>query len=74
VKPLIDLHGRRIRYVRVSVTDRCNLRCRYCMPLDKYEWVDRHEILTYEEITTTVPEKSLLVTLKRTGGETVMVG
>ncbi len=36
--------------LRISVTDRCNFRCSYCMPLDKYEWVDRKEILTFEEI------------------------
>jgi cyclic pyranopterin phosphate synthase len=37
--------------LRISVTDRCNFRCRYCMPLEKYEWIDRREILTFEEIT-----------------------
>ncbi len=42
-RPAVDL--------RISVTDRCNYRCSYCMPLDKYEWVDRKEILSYEEIT-----------------------
>ena len=42
-RPLIDL--------RISVTDKCNYRCTYCMPLGKYEWVDRKEILSYEEIT-----------------------
>lgn len=42
-RPALDL--------RISVTDKCNYRCSYCMPLDKYEWVDRQEILTYEEIT-----------------------
>jgi cyclic pyranopterin phosphate synthase len=42
-RPAVDL--------RISVTDKCNYRCSYCMPLGKYEWVDRKEILTYEEIT-----------------------
>jgi len=37
--------------LRISVTDRCNYRCGYCMPLGKYEWIDRREILTFEEIT-----------------------
>jgi cyclic pyranopterin phosphate synthase len=37
--------------LRVSVTDRCNFRCVYCMPLAKYEWIDRREILTFEELT-----------------------
>ncbi len=36
--------------LRISVTDRCNFRCTYCMPLDKYEWIDRSEVLTFEEI------------------------
>lgn len=48
--PLIDLHGRRIRYVRISITDRCNLRCRYCMPLGGVQWVPHDEVLTYEEM------------------------
>jgi GTP 3',8-cyclase len=48
---LKDALGRPVKDLRISVTDRCNFRCRYCMPLDKYEWIDRHEILTLEEIT-----------------------
>ena len=48
---LKDALGRPVKDLRISVTDRCNFRCRYCMPLDKYEWIDRHEILTFEEIT-----------------------
>ncbi len=48
---LKDALGRLLKDLRISVTDRCNFRCRYCMPLDKYEWIDRHEILTFEEIT-----------------------
>lgn len=48
--PLIDLHGRHIRYVRISITDRCNLRCRYCMPLGGVQWVPHDEVLTYEEM------------------------
>jgi cyclic pyranopterin phosphate synthase len=46
-----DTLGRALKDLRVSVTDRCNFRCSYCMPLDKYEWIDRREILTFEEIT-----------------------
>jgi|WetSurSiteA1Bulk_404760.scaffolds.fasta_scaffold04786_2 GTP 3',8-cyclase len=46
-----DALGRALRDLRISVTDRCNFRCSYCMPLDKYEWIDRGEILTFEEIT-----------------------
>jgi GTP 3',8-cyclase len=48
---LKDALGRALKDLRISVTDRCNFRCSYCMPLDKYEWIDRSEILTFEEIT-----------------------
>jgi cyclic pyranopterin phosphate synthase len=47
---LADLHHRPLRDLRISITDRCNFRCSYCMPLDEYEWIARDEILTYEEI------------------------
>jgi cyclic pyranopterin phosphate synthase len=45
-----DVLGRRLKDLRISVTDRCNFRCTYCMPLTEYEWIDRHELLSYEEI------------------------
>jgi GTP 3',8-cyclase len=48
---LKDTLSRPLKDLRISVTDRCNFRCRYCMPLDKYEWIDRREILRFEEIT-----------------------
>ncbi len=48
---LKDALGRPLKDLRISVTDRCNFRCSYCMPLEKYEWIDRREILTFEEIT-----------------------
>ena len=44
-----DHYGHRISYLRVSITDRCNERCTYCMPQELQEWLPRHEILTYEE-------------------------
>ncbi len=47
---LIDTTGRRIQYLRVSVTDRCNFRCRYCMPKDGIAWLPHEEIMSYEEI------------------------
>lgn len=50
MKPLVDLHGRRIRYMRISVTDRCNMRCRYCMPSGGVEWVPHEQVLSYEEL------------------------
>lgn len=48
---LRDKFNRPVRDLRVSVTDRCNYRCTYCMPLDEYVWIDRREILSFEEIT-----------------------
>ena len=47
---LRDMFGRGLKDLRISVTDRCNFRCTYCMPMDEYEWIDRKEILTFEEI------------------------
>jgi GTP 3',8-cyclase len=49
-EPLHDGHGRQIGDVRVSVTDRCNFRCQYCMPAEGLAWLERSEILTFEEI------------------------
>ena len=71
VEPLRDGHGRLIRDVRVSVTDRCNFRCQYCMPAEGLPWLDRAEVLTFEEIARLV---SLLARLgvrnvRLTGGE-----
>ncbi len=51
---MIDGFGRRIEYLRVSVTDKCNLRCVYCMPMEGLEWLRREDLLTYEEITRIV--------------------
>jgi cyclic pyranopterin phosphate synthase len=48
---LFDAYGRPLKDLRISVTDRCNYRCTYCMPLDEYAWIDKKEILTFEEIT-----------------------
>jgi GTP 3',8-cyclase len=46
-----DAYNRSVKDLRISVTDRCNFRCTYCMPLDQYEWISKKEILTFEEIT-----------------------
>ena len=51
---MIDQFGRRVEYLRVSVTDKCNLRCIYCMPLEGLTWLKRDELLNYEEIETIV--------------------
>jgi GTP 3',8-cyclase len=48
---LVDTFQRPVKDLRISVTDRCNFRCSYCMPLDEYQWIDKKEILTFEEIT-----------------------
>jgi cyclic pyranopterin phosphate synthase len=70
-EPLVDGHGRRIADLRVSVTDRCNFRCQYCMPAEGLPWLERGEILTFEEIERLV---RLLVGMgvqdvRLTGGE-----
>jgi cyclic pyranopterin phosphate synthase len=70
-EPLFDGHGRRIGDLRVSVTDRCNFRCQYCMPAEGLPWLERSEILTFEEIERLV---GLFVSMgvadvRLTGGE-----
>jgi len=70
-QPLRDGHGRLIGDLRVSVTDRCNFRCQYCMPAEGLPWLERAEILTFEEIARLV---SLLADMgvhdvRLTGGE-----
>ncbi len=47
---ILDTLGRPLRSLRLSVTDRCNLRCHYCMPEDEYVWLPREDLLTFEEI------------------------
>ena len=47
---LVDTLHRPVKDLRISVTDRCNFRCTYCMPFEEYEWIERGELLTYEEI------------------------
>src|SRR5215210_6598684 len=54
LEPLVDGHGRQITDLRVSVTDRCNFRCQYCMPADGLPWLEREEILSFEEIERVV--------------------
>src|ERR1700736_300361 len=53
-QPLVDAFRRPITYLRVSVTDRCNLRCVYCMPEAGLPWIAKPDILTYEEIASIV--------------------
>jgi len=71
---LVDLHGRAIRYLRLSVTDRCNLRCRYCMPPVGTEWVPHEDVLSYEEMERILGVCSRLGVSKVriTGGEPLL--
>jgi len=71
VNALRDQWGRSIEYLRISVTDRCNFRCVYCMPREGLQWLPKAEILSYEEITEVVRQLSPLGLrrLRITGGE-----
>jgi GTP 3',8-cyclase len=68
---MLDGFGRRVEYLRISVTDKCNLRCVYCMPERGLPWLSRSEILTYEEIAAIVRVMAGmgLRRLRLTGGE-----
>ncbi|HYH87994.1 MAG TPA: GTP 3',8-cyclase MoaA [Solirubrobacteraceae bacterium] len=71
MKPLIDGHGRPIGDVRISVTDRCNFRCQYCMPAEGLPWLQREALLSYEEIARLVALLSSMGVhdVRLTGGE-----
>jgi cyclic pyranopterin phosphate synthase len=68
---LRDQWGRSIEYLRISVTDRCNFRCVYCMPLEGLEWLPKADILAYEEIASIVRQLAPLGLrrVRLTGGE-----
>ncbi len=68
---LVDQFGRTIEYLRISVTDRCNFRCRYCMPLEGLPWLPKADILSYEEIAEVVRQLAPLGLrrIRLTGGE-----
>ena len=68
---LTDTHGRRIRYLRISVTDRCNLRCRYCMPEHGVDWLSHDRIMRYEEFLRLIRVGARLGVdkVRLTGGE-----
>jgi cyclic pyranopterin phosphate synthase len=70
-EPLYDAHGRRIGDLRVSVTDRCNFRCQYCMPAEGLPWLQRDQVLTFEEIVRLVRVFASMgvADLRLTGGE-----
>ncbi|HKY19936.1 MAG TPA: GTP 3',8-cyclase MoaA [Vicinamibacterales bacterium] len=73
-EPLIDLLGRPLRNLRLSVTDRCNLRCSYCMPEAEYVWLPRHDILQFEEMSTLVDvfARAGVDRIRLTGGEPLL--
>jgi molybdenum cofactor biosynthesis protein A len=68
---LLDNHGRKINYLRLAVTDRCNLRCFYCMPEEGLNWLSRKELMTYEEMlqACTLLVKMGIEKIRITGGE-----
>jgi cyclic pyranopterin phosphate synthase len=70
-EPFVDTHGRVVRDLRISVTDRCNLRCVYCMPAEGMPWLAREDLLTYEEITrlARVAHAHGVTGIRLTGGE-----
>jgi GTP 3',8-cyclase len=67
----LDQFGRRIEYLRISVTDKCNFRCLYCMPAEGLQWLPKAELLSYEEIAGIVDVLSMqgLTRIRLTGGE-----
>ncbi len=71
-RELVDLFGRVHRDFRISVTDRCNFRCQYCMPEEGLDWLKREELLTFEEIVRVAKilvEKYGIDSVRLTGGE-----
>jgi cyclic pyranopterin phosphate synthase len=73
-KLITDTFGRPLRNLRLSVTDRCNLRCQYCMPEEEYVWLPREDLLTFEEIRELVDMFSELGVdkVRLTGGEPLL--
>ncbi len=71
MEPLVDSYGRRIKNMRISITDKCNFRCTYCMPAEGLPWLKKAEILTYEEITriSRIAVGIGIEQLRLTGGE-----
>ena len=71
MEPLVDSYGRRIKSMRISITDKCNFRCTYCMPAEGLPWLKKAEILSYEEIEriTRVSVAMGIEQIRLTGGE-----
>jgi cyclic pyranopterin phosphate synthase len=71
-KPLVDPFDRQVQDLRISITDRCNFRCTYCMPAEGMQWMDRAELLTYEEqarIARVCVDRFDFGAIRVTGGE-----
>ena len=71
MQPLVDSYGRRIKSMRISVTDKCNFRCTYCMPAEGLPWLKKSEIFSYEEIVRVarVAVSIGIEQIRLTGGE-----
>lgn len=71
MEPLVDSYGRRIKSMRISITDKCNFRCTYCMPAEGLPWLKKAEILAYEEIVriARVAVEIGIEQIRLTGGE-----
>lgn len=77
MEPLIDSHGRRVKDLRISITDRCNFRCSYCMPEAGLTWLDRADLLSYEEqarVARVCVERFGFEAIRITGGEPTVRG
>jgi len=72
--PVVDVHNRPLKNLRLSVTDRCNLRCQYCMPEEDYLWLPREDILQFEEIDRLVDQFIAIGVdkVRLTGGEPLL--
>lgn len=71
---LVDGHGRRVNYLRISVTERCNFRCQYCMPEKPFSWVPKENLLTFEELFLFVKIgiDNGITKIRLTGGEPLL--
>ena len=71
---LIDGHGRKVDYLRISVTERCNFRCQYCMPEKPFSWVPKENLLSFEELFlfVKVAIDEGVTKIRLTGGEPLL--
>src|SRR5437588_11831038 len=71
MEPLVDSYGRRIKSMRISITDKCNFRCTYCMPAEGLPWLKKSQILSYEELEriTRIAVSIGIEQIRLTGGE-----